>query len=451
MLIPTMPPKRLTANPKAPLRYRPGKAVGTTESSSSESDSDSDADTGTSSRPQQSASKPPPATSFPSFNTAEAEARKRAAAAAAAAAEQSVSTAVPDDGFVTASESEDGEAGSSQDETSGGEDIASSESESSSEDDAHAAGRPKFVAPKFISKANRAKLAVANPSSNNNNNHDPDADADTAAAAAALRQRKADELLEAQIKRDAAARAASQRAFDDDETNNNNGDGTGPQVDDTDGLDAEAEFAAWKLRELLRLQRDRDALVAADRLREETDAYRAMTEQERAEVDGAKIAAQNAAKEARGKAGFMARYHHKGAFFQADDSGSGGAAGAAAGGNSEDAEREEMLREIRRRDLMGAKFQDDSAREILPEYMQIRDMTKLGRKGRTKYKDLRNEDTGTWGREECRPFQSQDGYAGRREDDAGPTGANSYAVGERRPRSPGQQSDYGAEKRSRRE
>lgn len=438
-----MPPKRLTANPKAPLRYRPGKAVGTTESSSSESDSDSDADADARSKPQQPASKPPPATSFPSFNTAEAEARKRAAATAAAA-EQSVSTAAPDDGFVTASESEDGEAGSSQDESSGGEDIASSESESSSEDDAHAAGRPKFVAPKFISKANRAKLAVAHPS-NNNNNHDPDADADTAAAA--LRQRKADELLEAQIKRDAAARAASQRAFDDDETNN--GDGTGPQVDDTDNVDAEAEFAAWKLRELLRLQRDRDALVAADRLREETDAYRAMTETERAEVDGAKIAAQNAAKEARGKAGFMARYHHKGAFFQAEDSGSG--AGGVARGVGEDAEREEMLREIRRRDLMGAKFQDDSAREILPEYMQIRDMTKLGRKGRTKYKDLRNEDTGTWGREERRPFQSQDGYAGRREDDAGPTGANSYAVGERRPRSPQLQSDYGAEKRSRRE
>lgn len=448
-----MPPKRLTANPKAPLRYRPGKAVGTTESSSSdsESDSDFDADTGAPAKPRQSASKPPPATSFPSFNTAEAEARKRAAAAAAASAEQSVQAAAPDDGFVTASESEGGEAGSSQDESSGGEDIASSESESSSEDERAAAGRPKFVAPKFISKANRAKLAVANSSGSNNNNHDPDAD--TAAAAAALRQRKADELLEAQIKRDAAARAASQRAFDDDETNNNNGDGTGPQVDDTDGLDAEAEFAAWKLRELLRLQRDRDALVAADRLREETDAYRAMTETERAEVDGAKIAAQNAAKEARGKAGFMARYHHKGAFFQAEDSDSGGAgAGSVKGlGAGEDAEREEMLREIRRRDLMGAKFQDDSAREILPEYMQIRDMTKLGRKGRTKYKDLRNEDTGTWGREERRPFQSQDGYAGRREDDAGPTGANSYAVGERRPRSPQLQSDYGAEKRSRRE
>ena len=35
--------------------------------------------------------------------------------------------------------------------------------------------------------------------------------------------------------------------------------------------------------------------------------------------------------------------------------------------------------------------------EALPEYLQKRDMTKLGRKGGTKYKDMRSEDTGAWG------------------------------------------------------
>jgi hypothetical protein len=34
-----------------------------------------------------------------------------------------------------------------------------------------------------------------------------------------------------------------------------------PDVDDTDGLDPEAEFEAWKLRELKRLRRDREALI----------------------------------------------------------------------------------------------------------------------------------------------------------------------------------------------
>lgn len=35
-----------------------------------------------------------------------------------------------------------------------------------------------------------------------------------------------------------------------------------PDVDDTDGLDPEAEFEAWKLRELMRLKRDREANYA---------------------------------------------------------------------------------------------------------------------------------------------------------------------------------------------
>lgn len=35
-----------------------------------------------------------------------------------------------------------------------------------------------------------------------------------------------------------------------------------PDVDDTDGLDPEAEFEAWKLRELMRLKRDREARYA---------------------------------------------------------------------------------------------------------------------------------------------------------------------------------------------
>lgn len=35
-----------------------------------------------------------------------------------------------------------------------------------------------------------------------------------------------------------------------------------PDVDDTDGLDPEGEFEAWKLRELTRLKRDREARYA---------------------------------------------------------------------------------------------------------------------------------------------------------------------------------------------
>ena len=116
----------------------------------------------------------------------------------------------------------------------------------------------------------------------------------------------------------------------------------------------------------------------------------------------------------------MQRYHHKGAFFQDD----------------------ETAEILRKRDLMGAKFEDEvQNREALPQYMQVRDMTKLGKKGRTRYTDLRGEDTGKWAQ----------GYDGRERKGAkldlniderfrpdhdggaqGPTGANASVVRDRR-------------------
>lgn len=38
---------------------------------------------------------------------------------------------------------------------------------------------------------------------------------------------------------------------------------TFPDVDDTDGLDPSAEFEEWKLRELMRIKRDKEALYAS--------------------------------------------------------------------------------------------------------------------------------------------------------------------------------------------
>jgi len=89
---------------------------------------------------------------------------------------------------------------------------------------------------------------------------------------------------------------------------------------------------------------------------------------------------------------------------------------------------------------------------MLPEYMRIRDMTKLGKKGRTRYTDLKGEDTGRFGDEVKRWRGSggtdrRDGEMDLRGVDerflpdgngggnAGPTGANASAVGMRRERS----------------
>ncbi|KAG8938286.1 hypothetical protein FRC04_009129 [Tulasnella sp. 424] len=58
-----------------------------------------------------------------------------------------------------------------------------------------------------------------------------------------------------------------------------------PDVDDTDGLDARGEFEAWRLRELGRIKRDKEAQRARELEREEIERRRAMPEEERLKED----------------------------------------------------------------------------------------------------------------------------------------------------------------------
>ncbi|KAF7545586.1 hypothetical protein G7Z17_g9066 [Cylindrodendrum hubeiense] len=91
---------------------------------------------------------------------------------------------------------------------------------------------------------------------------------------------------------------------------------------------------------------------------------------------------------------------------------------------------------------MGTRIADDVRnREALPEYLQRRDMAKLGRKGGTKYRDMRSEDTGRWGDSNDRPrkggrfdgderFQPDDDRF--KSDERGAKGANAIPLGDRR-------------------
>lgn len=56
-------------------------------------------------------------------------------------------------------------------------------------------------------------------------------------------------------------------------------------MDDTDGLEPTAEFDAWKLRELMRIKRDREAQYAREKEREEVEARRALPEALRMKED----------------------------------------------------------------------------------------------------------------------------------------------------------------------
>lgn len=98
---------------------------------------------------------------------------------------------------------------------------------------------------------------------------------------------------------------------------------TFPDVDDTDGLDAEAEFEGWKLRELMRLKRERETNTAREAERAEVEARRAMPEALRLKEDLEYAKGTRAEKAAQKAAGggpaFLQKYHHKGAFYADDE------------------------------------------------------------------------------------------------------------------------------------
>lgn len=197
--------------------------------------------------------------------------------------------------------------------------------------------------------------------------------------------------------------------------------------------DPEAEYAAWKLRELKRIKREREAIEAREAERAEVERRRNLTEEERRAEDAAFLARQRSEREqGRGKMAYMQKYHHRGAFYRGDEE-----AEALAG-----------------RDIMGARFADDvQNRELLPKALQLRDMTRLGRKGASKYRDLRSEDTGRWGdhlRRDDRPGRGgagsgvDDRFKSDRERDRdtdGPGGANAIPLGERKTGAPDRGSD----------
>ena len=427
----TMPPKRMTANPVKPARYRAGKPVGPESSSESESsDGEAEDQQTTKKRPQPRKIAPPPkaASAGRIISTGggkinyrdEEEARRAAAAKARVEAERRAR----EEGFVT--EDEEDEEEDDDDKRRGGTGVStgaaaesgseeeSSEEESSSEEEAP---RRLMIRPKFIRKGERdgdrgeSKSAASAVTGGTQNAPDDEA------AEAARKKAALDEMVEEQIKKDLAARSAGKKHWDDDSDPED-------EVDDTDDLDPEAEQAAWKLRELKRIRRDREAIEAKEAEREEVERRRNLTEDERRAEDDAFLAKQKEEKDGRGSMAYMQKYYHKGAFYR------------------EEAEAEGLDK----RDVMGMRFADDvQNRELLPQALQMRDMTKLGKKGATKYRDLKSEDTGRWGElDSGRPrggydrfgderFQpDRDGGWGRNQGGDGGKGANAIPLGERK-------------------
>ncbi|KFA52672.1 hypothetical protein S40293_05427 [Stachybotrys chartarum IBT 40293] len=393
-----MPPKRMTANPLKPARYRPGKPVAP-EPDSSDSDADSDADTDK--KPSAPAIPPPPKAAsagriVSNLGRVDLDARKKEAEAAEKRrlALQKAEQQAAQEGFVT--EEEESE---EDDEDEGSDEDSDEDEDESSEEEIP---QPKMMRLKFVPKNQRGNAA-----------HDTEQDEEAARLAEEEARRKAaDELVEEQIRKDLAARAAGKKHWDDEENEDSD-------VDTTDGLDPEAEEAAWRVRELKRLKRARAAFEEREAELAERERIANLNPEERAAEDEAFLAKQREEKDSRGKMSYMQKYFHKGAFYRdTDDAG------------------------LLDRDLMGTRIQDDvQNREDLPQFLQRRDMTKLGRKGATKYRDMKSEDTGAWGsfgneKRRAGHFDVDDRFRPDddrfRSDERGAKGANAIPLGERR-------------------
>lgn len=393
-----MPPpktKKLTAQPIR-TRHFPGKPAATEAEERSSSDESESEEERQQPKPYAKPRPAPVASSFP-----KAALKSKLAARQKEAAERKALEAE----FETEDEEEeDGKQGTGSESGSGSgsesEDESSEEEESSSEEEAP----KKLLRPVFVKKKDRNQGAVKSAD-------------ELAAEDERRRQEQARAIVQEQVEQRAAERAAGKKDWDDDVE-----DADIDAIDDTDRHDP-AEYLAWKLRELKRIKRERLAIEEAEAERAEIDRRRNLSAADREAEDRAFIEQQQQERGDRGQMQYMQKYFHKGAFFS------------------------EELAElgVDRRNLMNARFEDQTNREVLPEFMQIRDMTKLGKKGRTRYKDMRSEDTGKWGdlgyqgpRRDASEYGLDDRFrpdsyggrdGGRGE---GATGANAKPLGDRK-------------------
>lgn len=141
--------------------------------------------------------------------------------------------------------------------------------------------------------------------------------------------------------------------------------------DDTDDVDDEAEYEAWKLRELTRLKRDAQEREAHVMEVLDLERRRGMTEAERLAEDKRLNIGSFKVKE-KSKWKFMQKYYHKGVFYM------------------DEASVQSSEQDVRKRDYNEPTLEDKFDKEKLPEVLQVK---KFGFRGRTKYTHLMDQDT----------------------------------------------------------
>jgi len=147
-------------------------------------------------------------------------------------------------------------------------------------------------------------------------------------------------------------------------------------VNTDDEEDAEAEYEAWKVREVARIARDREEKRREAAEAEQRERLKHMTHEERRqwERDNPKV------NQARPKQSlkFMQKYWHKGAYYQS------------AADDAFQHERDDGTDDVYKRDYSAPTGEDKFDKSILPKVMQVKN---FGRRGRTKYTHLLDQDT----------------------------------------------------------
>jgi microfibrillar-associated protein 1 len=247
----------------------------------------------------------------------------------------------------------------------GGEDEGEEEEESSgseyeTDDSGGGLGHRPLAKPVFVPRVSRETIAEREALA-----------AEDAAAAERdrlrLDQRKAETkviVTERLAEEDAQAAAAAAGPKGSEEV-----------ITDDEAADEDEEFDAWKVREMSRIARDREARAKEVREAEERERWKAMSEGERAAWLAARPAAA-AADKPKASWRFLQKYYHRGAFFQTEAEYKG--------------EEAPLVGEATRRDVSGATGEDRFDRSALPEVMQVKN---FGRRSRTKWTHLAAEDT----------------------------------------------------------
>jgi microfibrillar-associated protein 1 len=138
-------------------------------------------------------------------------------------------------------------------------------------------------------------------------------------------------------------------------------------VINTDDENEEEEYEKWKLRELMRIKRDREELEVQRNEREMLEKIRNMSEAEKnlwLKANPRHVT--NAQK--KGKYKFLQKYYHRGAFYLDEQE------------------------DVYTRNFAEPTLEDHFDKTVLPSVMQVKD---FGKAGRTKYTHLVDQDTTT--------------------------------------------------------